>query len=146
MVAQLQPARHEGQFIEPRVPEQPREALESPVQRLLGVREGPGEVAQTERRPLEQRREHLGKAFVLGLPPGRREVLAVANEIGVCCRHRRLLNAEVGETLSVLGAVVSVNPALLPKVGYRKRPRALRRGGGYATIFDVSRRTAVASG
>src|SRR5262249_4859974 len=99
---ELQPAHHEGQFIEPRVTEQSREALEPPVQRLLGVRERSGEFAQTKRRSLEQRGEQLGKAFVLGLPPGRREVLDVADQIGVCCGHRRLLSAEVGETLSVL--------------------------------------------
>ena len=117
MVAELQPAQHEGQFIEPGVTEQPREAPRPPMQRPRGVREGPGEVAQTERRALQQRREHLGKAFVLGLPPGRREVLDVAHEIGVCCRHRRLLSAEVGETLSVLRAAVSVNRPAFTKWG-----------------------------
>jgi hypothetical protein len=71
MVAELEPADGEGQFIEARVGEQPREALEAPVKRLGRLRPGAGQLGGAQLRALQKRFQQMGEPDLLGLAPGR---------------------------------------------------------------------------
>ncbi len=92
MGAQLQPADGEGELIQPRVGEQPRQALEASVERLVRARPGAGELGLAQGRALQQGPGPVGKPFVLGLPPGGGEALDEADQFGVCYGQRRLLS------------------------------------------------------
>jgi|GEM_PF-6139873 len=89
-VAEFEPAHEQRGLVEAGIVEKAAEAFDPPTQALGRSGEGPGQVGEREIFALAQGTDHLGEVGLLGLAPGRREVLDKSKDLAVRYHQRRL--------------------------------------------------------